>query len=809
MANKKIAKFISCALLGALICGNVNSVETFETKAETNQIKTAISTIKVTQDESIDNLTQTELKISAAKGEKEGGQIILRAEKDVANYDVTVSDLTCGENVISKDNIEVLVEIYTYATERSYASTLPDGMYPDALIPIKYIKNKGENKISANKNQAFFIDVDVPEDAVAGVYTGSVKVVLDGEEKSVPMTFEVYDFEMPESPAVRSCYLIWQDWLIDGELDNTTEKYIQYYETLLEYNISAQNLPNRNIDEYISNLRKYGRKLASFSIPYQVTVNRYTLDTNYLYRYLDAVARASVEDNVNYFEKAYYYFDVIYDEPHASADKMAVFENTLRKTDSVEEQVINALVSEGVLSSVNCDVANSMRAIHHVVPGLNSLDGIAKDLSVDPCYQYIVLSNTKNIEKIKAAAKEGYKLSSYGCVMNDTWPYPSNEINDFAITTRDMFWKNYEYGIDGELLWNVNAYVNINSTSGLRYGRVEDLYTTASRDAITNGDGYMLYPGLAYGSEYPFGSIRLVAKRDGIDDFTYLSMLEDLYVAAGYSTDNLVTFINETLFGRGASKLNYDGVTQSRELVADLIVAAQNGFFVTNIETQNSEIAYELASNTDCQVSVNSVSVAMNNNKATGKVVIADDRKFVISYATSLVNGELVFNTSTPRTLLNGFETTTDVEKVVINTQYGSSVALNTNSRYATDGNSLKVTIAGHYFATNAMNISFKPRFEMPVDFTQNKAVRFRVYNSGETLEAEVIMNGSLGVYSYDKVVLEKGKWTEIVIDNPLLVNLNGDISAFNSVGLRFGNFLNGTKAYSVDLYVDSLYVSK
>ena len=51
--------------------------------------------------------TSPAINLKMAKGEYEGGQIIVSASKD-ATFDFISADLVCGDNKISKENVEIL-----------------------------------------------------------------------------------------------------------------------------------------------------------------------------------------------------------------------------------------------------------------------------------------------------------------------------------------------------------------------------------------------------------------------------------------------------------------------------------------------------------------------------------------------------------------------------------------------------------------------------------------------------------------------------------------------------------------------------
>lgn len=813
--NKVILSLILVLVCLVFAFSNNVVIEKIESaNAESSvMIRTPYSTQKITQEEDISAYKSGKLEISAAKGETEGGQIIFRPDKDVARFEANVSDLVCGDFVIGKNNVDVYAQVYTFAQEQNWSKTLPAGHYPDALIPVQNLANRSENVIKNSNNQGFWIDINVPKDAAAGIYGGEFTAIFDGKEFKVDITLTVYDFVMPDTPAMRSCYLIWQDWLIDGELDNTTEKAEIYYDTLLKYNISpnilgvdayTRNFPAQNVEEYKASLRKYYSKIACYAVPYRTvdktSVGRYILDREFLKTYLNAIVEISKEDGVNYFNKAYYYFDLMYDEVTTSEEKLANFEQVLKDTDKAEEELINELVSNGVISA-DGDIANSIKNMYHIVPALEQvIDGY----NVDPCPRYNTLTSTLTLEKYRQYTINGCNVSSYGCIKNDFWPFPSNQINDYVITTRDAFWRNFEYKIDGELLWCVNAYVNYNYFSGARYGKRADMYHIACGDSQSNGDGYMLYPGRLYGSDNPFPSLRLTAKRDGIDDYTYMSILDSLYREHGLQNgaNSIISFINKTILGRGASKLNYSGLANARETIAKLIIAAMKGVFIDDIGYSGNNYYYKISAAKNVDVNVNGKEVP--NEYVSEKI---PQNGFIrLTYGYNNEFDEISVYTVSAMDLIYGFNSQTDINKVKVYTEHGSTVALSAANEPSISGNSLKVKLQGKVFDKESNTLAFRPRVQIPCELTEKNSVKFSVY-SNQSVEIDICLWGE-GRFVYDTVKLKAGQWREIIIDNKYIVDRASGMQGYSFAGLQIANPINGSEISSVTLFIDDFYAS-
>ena len=100
------------------------------------QYCTAPSTVKVLLTEKFFSGSQT-LTFKAFRNEYESAQLILSAERNVLDYNVTLNDLTCGDAVLSREQFSVCHEKYIAVSEvYDSLSGCEAGMYPDALLPL-------------------------------------------------------------------------------------------------------------------------------------------------------------------------------------------------------------------------------------------------------------------------------------------------------------------------------------------------------------------------------------------------------------------------------------------------------------------------------------------------------------------------------------------------------------------------------------------------------------------------------------------------------------------------------------------------
>ena len=295
------------------------------------------------------------LKIEMAKGELEGAQIMMRANEDVSDYTVSVSRLKCGKAYIPEEQVSVYAEKYIEISKKlNKNENYPLGsMVPDALLPMAASEEYEENYIKKGNNQGVYIEVETSADTPAGTYTGTATVKADGAVYNVPVSVTVWDFTIPETPSTRN-YLsrFSRDHFSSFELDGTDEMDTIYFEKLLEYRMNGY-LPfsgEGGIPKYIELIRKYynWKGFSNYNVYYEVTNQMYKgekspFNVTLLKEYLKAIVKASLEDNVNYLDKAMFYFCNIIDEP--SEDRPGSFQN-VQMVDKIYNMMLADLTTE-------------------------------------------------------------------------------------------------------------------------------------------------------------------------------------------------------------------------------------------------------------------------------------------------------------------------------------------------------------------------------------------------------------------------------------------------------------------------------
>jgi hypothetical protein len=160
-------------------------------------------------------------------------QLIIQADAEGAKLvNVAISDLKNGNSIIPGSAtgpvdpfdyrgryVELFSEHYLNITKRTPPlwffsdSAKPAAYYsgwvPDCLIPFSAPIGKGGApfSIEGNKNQGIWVDILIPENSVAGTYTGNATItVADKIFKTIPITLKVYDFTLSDSTHIKNMF---------------------------------------------------------------------------------------------------------------------------------------------------------------------------------------------------------------------------------------------------------------------------------------------------------------------------------------------------------------------------------------------------------------------------------------------------------------------------------------------------------------------------------------------------------------------------------------------------------------------------
>lgn len=558
---KKLTSFILSVLVvfGFVACDETPIVELGKDDVK---VWTTQGTEKILQDVEYSNRENSVVEVSAFKNEYESGQIIMSAKKDVQSYSLQVSNLTCGENTFSKENITLYAQKYIdVISVKETAIGAQPGSYPDALLPMDASVKHRENKISAGENQGIWVEFFIPEDQPAGVYRGSFTLTCDNLTYEVPVSLNVYDFAITTESHSKSSYAVYLHELANGELDNTVEMEKKYVDYLLNYRMSPQMIPTgegiayyevEDTELFLDTVIEYAKnpKCSYYNLPYasktveglhpNPNVLTSTLDVEKQTEFYKKVILRSLEENVNIFKKAGTYF-IFMDEAQNNVgdrcEEQALYTTRIAKemqeslyAEYDAEERENLQETYGVTAEFLEEVLSDMRELKNLFTGHydEQFNGLGTTY-VPTIDRYHEADERTLYEYNKANYYQTGETGELWCytAMNPYSPYPTFHTDDYLLTSRLLGWMMYDYNIVGSLYWDTTLYAwrkDMNDNLPLL-----DYYDTALRFPYANGDGYLVYPGKPYGIDGPVGTVRLQSYRDGMEDYEILYQIEANY----------------------------------------------------------------------------------------------------------------------------------------------------------------------------------------------------------------------------------------------------------------------------------------
>ncbi len=818
-------RFLAVAISGMLLtsvcltsCKKEEAPQT-ETPVEKTAVWSAPSTRKYMLNESAAE-QELDLSIVMCKNESEGVQLMITPAENVTDYNVTVSDLKSGENTISKSAIQVYREHYLYMYETNHQATF--GYYPDPLVPIEISRAAGENVIEKGANQAILIDVTTEASTPAGVYEGTVTLTINEETQEIPFQVTVKNVTVPETHYAKRAFALWETEMDYGVNSNIgVEEYIDNaYELMIDYAIAPTDLPNvetKTPEQQIAQMVEYAARedVACFSLPYkksEVSAAGYGVYTSFDYEHMKTMLRGLVEASTNennYVKKAYFYLTQI-DEQYPETYWKVIDTNDRFKA------VKDELAAEEGLFEGKDEVLEAFYAVEHVVTLTQTkdlYDGAETEPNLyTPCPQYQLLSNSEYYSLMAERMAKGNSYWWYGCNVPQK-PNPSLHTDDSLLIAREISYMQKFYGISGELYWCANVNGMYESLLGTYMSR--DIW----KDPLSvgaSGDGYLIYPAAKYGEEYKtqsFPGLRLMAIRDGAEDYDLLCVLEEELAAACEKYDLDIT-LNEYLadwyvnvFSGVRHDDDYALLEAFRQEIISMIELLQAGacpVVERNDITHHAEVKI---------YAEDGVSVAVNGETLSGVATFGGQVFTKQVLANAAVNYATLSATKDGRTVtaekylgqfwktaetFNGM-TQADVNQIEVSkyrNRTGVSLTLNEDVAYSLSGNSLCADIS--YINGEG----YLPEFYIDVtgggeyaDYGAYDSVSAQVYNDSDraVLLSLQLADCYLSGVEVGSFLLQPKTWTRVAVKD-----LTGkiDMTQLVAVSFEFKNEQEGKRIY-------------
>ncbi len=426
--------------------------------------------------------------------------------------------------------------------------------------------------LTANRSKLFIIKLFTEESSQAGDYTAELSIIdADGTElKKATVYAYVYDFALPEATTCKTQMdLSWWAVYVNHELYEGDDglMYKKYYDLLLENRVCAYTLPysdngayeDPRVREYVANPR-----VVAFN-PIGWKVDPTVENVSSAYRFLS--------QNPEWLNKAYFYH---VDEP-------------------LSMEALNQVNSEGKLFADNFPGYHYLVPIHYDM----ALDQESKTDFFEYVSQYVnswcphtffynTLADYKRnpmltyrvggmLEKNLGTFPE--RMAKHQSEGDDVWwyvtRYPQSpeitvSIETQAVRYRILFWQQKLYNVNHFLYYLVNDWFPSTDAAGNPDFGWNSKHEQASGATPYDiyGNGVLVYAGHYIGVEEPIGSLRLECIRDGIEDFEYLTLFEQLY-----GSDKLELVIKQVTTSLGEYTTDEEVFTRVRCLLGMLIEA--------------------------------------------------------------------------------------------------------------------------------------------------------------------------------------------------------------------------------------------
>lgn len=835
---KRAAVLVMCLvmLLQLVACGETGSSDKpagSGNVADYGTVWSAPSTVKIDQnDTAYANKGEAELTFNTVKNEYESCQLLISAIQDVNAYYLEKSDLQCGDNVLSKENITVYNEKYVQVAEAAYGSYT----HPDALIPIDAAMTYGELKIAADQNAALWVTVYVPAETPAGVYEGTFKLTVENGTMDIPVQVTVNDYTLPETTSGQTLFSWRYDRVAPGELDGSIEMMETYYEFFLDYRVSLQSLPleSQTSEEVIDTLVKYYDRLTTYTIqpePGEVpgggTIAEKSKEMIY------AIASISSPEK-DYFEKAMLY---VVDEPDLSdADKRAYTLAMIGNVNAMLQECVDTIAADttGIFNSFKEieNWQNSIMDIPNIIPlTADSASWLIQNADTEEaipvvdalntvCPTFDVFSDQLADKLVTLCQEKGIEnVWWYGCT-GPRAPYGNYHIGDpNLLGARTYSWVQAKYGIEGNLYWDAAAYTDENPLYPDQYINVYEQPFRRTDSEWPAGDGFLAYPGAAYGIYGPLPSMRLMALRDGMEELEMLLALKAQYeeLEAQYDSEfsaessiasivESVSYNGSALYADGESGLDF---TQVRNDLISSVVENATGFVLQTVTVKGSEatVTYYAAEDSTVYIDDQVQEPVSGDTSYEYTLDLEENTNLeMVIEASDGTTRKISRFISYPTKILQDFEDTSVLESITV-TEGGSAEL---SAEYATEGSAAHIRVVGKITGNDLVDAAYVPSFTISTaalneiaDLTEVGIMDMDLYNAAEdTCRVTIKIYSGTSYISAGEFALDSGKNT---ISIPVSSLKFSNLSSADRIVFEFANSSDGVTANEYDIYLDNM----
>ncbi len=824
-------------------CGGSEKTEG-PTKA-TVSVRTADSTTKYRRSEITCGDSNYKLSYNMVKNEYESAQLFISADDDVSSYYLTKSDLKSGSNVLSAANIDVYMERFVTLTGSRDLTTYGEGDYPDALVPIDAAKAAGELVVDANQNSALWITVYAPKDTAPGLYTGTFELNVGGKLIDVPVEVNVNDYTLSDEIHAKTSFTWRYDRVSIGEFDYSTEMLETYYDFFTDYRIS---LENPVVDDSTMPPEQFAQAVS----------DNWDKITNYTFMSLYGLGPSGTMDGVkwtrvksqilaiaeastaerNLLEKGMFYF---IDEPEfydRTAPNYQPFATVISKIQGVLNNLQSLVKEMEADTSGKYDNFKAMPDWKEQIIGIPNIipldmEQVFDHLDDPNMQRFLTTANClcpvwrnaayPNFEELVKEVSETYDIEVwwYGCTQPNA-PYATYHIGDTnMLSPRSITWLQMMYGIEGNLYWDAAAYTYY---WGENEDKPCDLYEVPYRapESPTDpaGDGFLTYAGAKYGVYGPLPSMRLMAIRDGNEEYEMLYDLKAKMAAKNDSNidpeaeiDRLCSnlyYNGSMLYANGENGLDFGKVRG--ELINSLVdMNDGTDFYITSVKVQGAFAQIEFTANSD-EYKVffgNNEVQPFGNNMYKLTLGVGNKGYYNFKLVNKATGAEIVKNRFVAvavKQLIDMNAVKTVPEEIVV--KEGDSCYINTDGN-KTSASNLGFVINSKITGNGIQDKIFTPEFEIKsslfdAKFADMVYLHMDIYNLNvDVEEVTVLLKSGVKECQYTTISLQPGMNSVNIVLKGIVFS---EIENTDSMVLRFENKGTQEAPYAHKICLDNVY---
>ncbi len=511
---------------------------------------------KISQTRRVPGKKGRAVEISGARNESEAAQLVVRPATAIEGLTATASHLTGPDSaVIPAESVDILRVRYVNVELPSDAWGVP-GMWPDPLPPFT-----APIALEPGKNQPLWVRVNIPREAVAGMYEGTITIEAAGFTANVPLRVRVYGFEMPDKVTCTTAFgfdagAVYHYQALKDAQDRETvlQKYLDYF---AGNHISLYDpVPGHSATvEWVKLGENEG---ADLEPAVRKLLQEKELTPKFDWTDWDAAMEEAVRDrHITTFRIGIpgmgggTYGG--HSEPSMLGYSLGDPEFELAFT-AYAQAVESHLREKGWLDMSYVYffdepnpkqyefVRDQYLRLKSVAPGIGRMitERIDPKLVGGPNI-WCPMTSTYNHDDAEERRAAGEILWWYICTVPKR-PYAGMFIDHPGTDLRIWLWQTWKYKVTGLLFWTTTLW-----STGVAYpdhpqnpyedpmGWKSNPYVAGAREPWGNGDGRFVYPPEAAGGvatepilDGPVACVRMEMLRDGIEDYEYMVMLQRL-----------------------------------------------------------------------------------------------------------------------------------------------------------------------------------------------------------------------------------------------------------------------------------------